>query len=425
MADKKTTDNDKMHGRSREVAKVVDQMSDVDFFDYRLIVRPSGMQELVYGHSGLRQGLQCVESLCEELRAGNYGAGHNLLLRSLETFEQSHQLIRRSLVDLGEYYNDHPNEVREINHGLTEMCDGCDCLVKALVALRHTRTGEALELSRRALTHLREAAHRVGSHLRDIRDCCPTNIEYQVMDIRDEDRQCDPALAGSKEAVVPTCHSPNCENPEHAHSEVTVEISKKSDAASELTAEELVATFARSNKEEDEVEEAMRLASVARTQTMDKLVADARAVKAAEQAKQAILLEERAAEARAAEVKAKDAATLEAKEKVKAKETQLKDAEGRAAEDKNEQDKKARASVSSKRPVLAKSAKSDESKNEYLKGSVDLENVSSLNVFSNGFSGVHSAKGNTVKVLSQEDDLAELTFDDTDLDYNKAAKKAL
>ncbi|MBC8000494.1 MAG: hypothetical protein IAF58_21260 [Leptolyngbya sp.] len=425
MADKKTTDNDKMHGRSREVAKVVDQMSDVDFFDYRLIVRPSGMQELVYGHSGLRQGLQCVESLCEELRAGNYGAGHGLLLRSLETFEQSHQLIRRSLVDLGEYYNDHPNEVREINHGLTEMCDGCDCLVKALVALRHTKTGEALELSRRALTHLREAAHRVGSHLRDIRDCCPTNIEYQVMDIRDEDRQCDPASAGSKEAVVPTCHSPSCENPEHAHSEVHVEISKKSDAASELTAEELVATFARSNKEEDEVEEAMRLASVARTQTMDKLVADARAVKAVELAKQAVILEERAAEARAAEAKAKDAAALEAKAKAKAKETQLKEAESRAVEDKKEEDKKARASVTSKRPVLAKSAQSDESKNEYLKGSVDLENVSSLNVFGNGFNGVHSSKGNTVKALSKEDDLGELTFDDADLDYNKAAKKAL
>lgn len=414
MANKKTTDNDKMHGRSREVAKVVNQMSDVDFFDYRLIVRPSGMQELVYGHSGLRQGLQCVESLCEELRAGNYGAGHGLLLRSLETFEQSHQLIRRSLIDLGEYYNDHPNEVREINHGLTEMCDGCDCLVKALVALRQTKTGEALELSRRALTHLREAAHRVGSHLRDIRDCCPTNVEYQVMDIRDEERQCDPALAGSKEPVSPTCHSPNCQNPEHSHIEGGIEVSKVEDTPKELTAEELAATFSRTNQEEQAVEEKLRLAAIARTETMDKLVADARAAKAAEQAKQA--KEQRAAEARLAAEK-EDAALAVAKA-----------AESKAAEIRAEEDKKARAAVSSntKRPALSKSSKSEDSKVEYLKGSVELGNVSALSVFGNGLGDAQrTAKNSSIKNLSNQEELAELTFDDADLDYNKAAKKAL
>ncbi|MCC6980773.1 MAG: hypothetical protein IT343_20805, partial [Candidatus Melainabacteria bacterium] len=177
---KKPSDDERIHGRSREVKHVVKQMSDVDFFDYRLVVRSSGIQELIEGHTSLRQGLLCVESLCEELRGGNYQLAHSHLLRSLQIFEQSHNQIRRALTDLGEYYDDHPIEVREINHGLTDMCDGCDCLVKALVALRQVKTGESLELGKRALTHLRESAHRIGSHLRDIKDCCPSNVEFEV-----------------------------------------------------------------------------------------------------------------------------------------------------------------------------------------------------------------------------------------------------
>ncbi len=202
-----SSDDDRMHGRSREVKHVVNQMSDVDFFDYRLVVRSSGIQELMAGHSGLRQGLLYVESLVEELRSGNYGVAHALLLRSLEVFENSYNQIRRALVELGEYYDDHPTEVREINHGLTEMCDGCDNLVKAMVALRQTKTGESLEMSRRALTHLRESAHRIGSHLRDIKDCCPSNIEFEVMDIRENETRAEGGIEGARPVEMTSCHS--------------------------------------------------------------------------------------------------------------------------------------------------------------------------------------------------------------------------
>ncbi len=80
----------------------------------------------------MRQGLIYVESLVEEMRSGNYGVAYSQLLRSLEVFENSYNQIRRALVELGEYYDDHPTEVREINHGLTDLCDGCDNLVKAM-----------------------------------------------------------------------------------------------------------------------------------------------------------------------------------------------------------------------------------------------------------------------------------------------------
>lgn len=330
MANKKEpSDEDRVHGRSREVKHVVNQMSDVDFFDYRLVVRSSGIQELMMGHTGLRQGLVYVESLVEETRAGNYAVAYAQLLRSLQIFEDSYNQIRRALVDLGEYYDDHPIEVREINHGLTEMCDGCDNLVKSVVALKQTKTGESLEMSKRALTHLREAAHRIGSHLRDIKDCCPSNIEFEVLDIRENEARIARQMEGAKPVEMQSCHSshgpgepcdqqPNAgkvergkpdaipvkveskrapaENPvslsnhdqetaqlaqqlkEHQVSLEKITESLESDPDSSIA--KTVAHFARSVDDESAMEDLMRKVSENRARTIDKLVADARAAKA-------------------------------------------------------------------------------------------------------------------------------------------------
>lgn len=330
MAKKKEpSDEDRVHGRSREVKHVVNQMSDVDFFDYRLVVRSSGIQELMMGHTGLRQGLVYVESLVEETRAGNYAVAYAQLLRSLQIFEDSYNQIRRALVDLGEYYDDHPIEVREINHGLTEMCDGCDNLVKSVVALKQTKTGESLELSKRALTHLREAAHRIGSHLRDIKDCCPSNIEFEVLDIRENEARIARQMEGAKPVQMQSCHSshgpgepcnqqPNAgkvegekpdalpvkieskrapaENPVSLsnHDEETAQLAqqlKEHQVSLEKITESLeadpdssiaktVARFARSVDDESAMEDLMRKVSENRARTIDKLVADARAAKA-------------------------------------------------------------------------------------------------------------------------------------------------
>lgn len=330
MANKKEpSEEDRVHGRSREVKHVVNQMSDVDFFDYRLVVRSSGIQELMMGHTGLRQGLVYVESLVEETRAGNYSVAYAQLLRSLQIFEDSYNQIRRALVDLGEYYDDHPIEVREINHGLTEMCDGCDSLVKSVVALKQTKTGESLEMSKRALTHLREAAHRIGSHLRDIKDCCPSNIEFEVLDIRENEARIAREMEGAKPVEMQSCHSSHgpgepCDHEPNAgkvekgkadskpvksegrrapeanpvslsnHDEETAQLAqqlKGNQVSLEKITESLeadpdssiaktVARFARSVDDESAMEDLMRKVSENRARTIDKLVADARAAKA-------------------------------------------------------------------------------------------------------------------------------------------------
>ncbi len=326
---KKPSDDDRVHGRSREVKHVVNQMSDVDFFDYRLVVRSSGIQELMMGHTGLRQGLVYVESLVEETRAGNYATAYGQLLRSLQIFEDSYNQIRRALVDLGEYYDDHPTEVREINYGLTEMCDGCDSLVKSVVALKQNKTGESLEMSKRALTHLREAAHRIGSHLRDIKDCCPSNIEFEVLDIRENEARIAREMEGAKPVEMQSCHSthgpgepcdqkPVLERNEseksdvipvkiegkkavaensaqlNNHDEETAQlaqqlkehqlslekIAESLDVDPSSTAGRVISHFSRGVDDESAMEELMRKVSENRARTIDKLVADARAAKA-------------------------------------------------------------------------------------------------------------------------------------------------
>jgi len=302
---KKPSEDDRIHGRSREVKHVVNQMSDVDFFDYRLVVRSSGIQELMMGHTGLRQGLVYVESLVEETRAGNYSVAYAQLLRSLQIFEESYNQIRRALVDLGEYYDDHPIEVREINYGLTEMCDGCDNLVKSVVALKQTKTGESLEMSKRALTHLREAAHRIGSHLRDIKDCCPSNIEFEVLDIRENEARIARELQGAKPVEMVSCHTthapgePCDQKPDNSavpsnHDEETAQlaqqlkehqvslekITQSLETEADTSIAKTVAHFARSMDDESAMEDLMRKVSENRARTIDKLVADARAAKA-------------------------------------------------------------------------------------------------------------------------------------------------
>lgn len=315
--DKKPSDDDRIHGRSREVKHVVNQMSDVDFFDYRLVVRSSGIQELMMGHTGLRQGLVYVESLVEETRAGNYSVAYAQLLRSLQIFEDSYNLIRHALVDLGEYYEDHPIEVREINYGLTEMCDGCDNLVKSVVALKQQKSGESLEMSKRALTHLREAAHRIGSHLRDIKDCCPSNIEFEVLDIRENEARIARSMQGAKPVEMQSCHSSHgpgelcdqkpvaekienkrspAENPVSLsnHDEETAQLAqhlKENQVSLDKIADSLESDassievrtgsrFSRGVDDESAMEELMRKVSENRARTIDKLVADARAAKA-------------------------------------------------------------------------------------------------------------------------------------------------
>jgi hypothetical protein len=488
---KKPSDDERIHGRSREVKHVVKQMSDVDFFDYRLVVRSSGIQELIEGHTSLRQGLLCVESLCEELRGGNYQLAHSHLLRSLQIFEQSHNQIRRALTDLGEYYDDHPIEVREINHGLTDMCDGCDCLVKSLVALRQVKTGESLELGKRALTHLRESAHRIGSHLRDIKDCCPSNVEFEVLDIRDQEARIGGGIEGARPVEMVSCHSTHgpgepCdqagpepvkndkqENKETKESEgqKTAEEPKAAEPAKEakdakdaievrelqqiqeMKAQQLedhhvpldqiaqaveamadpsavtsVPLISRGFDDESAMEELMRQVSLTRAQTIDRLVADARAAKAeaigssdhvplpGEQVPgmqpMGVKTGPMQAAANVVDVGAKLGAQKKVAEKISEK----------PADNVSE---KAPEKTAEKPTKAEKPEKSGKKKGGKVL-EIALEKAKETakkrpRKFTKSETKIPAAAKPEKK--KPEEDLSELTFDDADLDFNKAAKK--
>lgn len=418
-------------------------MSDVDFFDYRLVVRSSGIQELMMGHTGLRQGLVYVESLVEETRAGNYSVAYAQLLRSLQIFEESYNQIRRALVDLGEYYDDHPIEVREINYGLTEMCDGCDNLVKSVVALKQTKTGESLEMSKRALTHLREAAHRIGSHLRDIKDCCPSNIEFEVLDIRENEARIARELQGAKPVEIESCHSthapgepcdqkPNTGNSAEKtdavsdkpaskramaensavpsnHDEETAQlaqqlkehqvslekITQSLETEADTSIAKTVAHFARSMDDESAMEDLMRKVSENRARTIDKLVADARAAKAEAIANTLYvpMPGEEVPGMRPMNAKGEPSGTTKTSDGSEKTENSLQKAASRKAEKVLENALEKAKDTAKKRP--AKSSKSETRLPAAAK----------------------PAKG------KREEEVDELTFDDGDLDFNKAAKK--
>jgi len=422
---KKPTDDERIHGRSREVKHVVKQMSDVDFFDYRLVVRSSGIQELIEGHTSLRQGLVCVESLCEGLRGGNYQLAHTHLLRSLQIFEQSHNQIRRALTDLGEYYDDHPTEVREINHGLTEMCDGCDCLVKALVALRQIKTGESLELGRRALTHLRESAHRIGSHLRDIKDCCPSNVEFEVLDIRDEDARVTGSIEGAKPVEMVSCHSTHapgepCDQvAEQEVSEEQIEqlaqqiedkhvpldqVAQAVDAVADPNAVMQVPLISRGFDDESAMEELMRQVSLTRARTIDRLVADARAAKA-----EAIANTDRVP-VPGEEVPGMQPMNVKTGPMQAA--ANVVDVESKLGSAKAEKTEKSGGKSGGK-----KSGKVLENALEKAKETAKKR----PRKFTKSETRLPSASKPAKKKADEE--LVELTFDDTDLDFNKAGKK--
>jgi hypothetical protein len=476
-----------MHGRSREVKHVVSQMSDVDFFDYRLVVRSSGIQELMSGHSGLRQGLLYVESLVEELRAGNYGVAYSLLVRSLEVFEESYNQIRRALVELGEYYDDHPTEVREINHGLTEMCDGCDNLVKAMVSLRQTKTGESLEMSRRALTHLREAAHRIGSHLRDIKDCCPSNVEYEVMDIRENEVRAESGLEGARPVEMISCHSshapgepcdqkknddPNTDgdkknvdrrddlskrDPEVAR---LVEQLKDKHVPLDQIAESVTSTDAaevtqvpligRDLHDESAMEELMRKVSENRARTIDKLVADARAAKAEAIANTSYVpmpgepvpgmqpmgvktgpMQAAAnvvdVHAKLGKAKADAGGSGKGKSERAEKSDRAEKAEKSYASEKGDRAEKAgKRDASEKGDKAEKAGKSGKQSKKVLEKA--LEKAKEKAKRPPRKIGTKSETSSPAAVAPQEkskqdEDMNELTFDDSDLDFNKAGKK--
>lgn len=460
---KKPSDDDRMHGRSREVKHVVSQMSDVDFFDYRLVVRSSGIQELMAGHSGLRQGLLYVESLVEELRSGNYGVAFSLLVRSLEVFEESYNQIRRALVELGEYYDDHPTEVREINHGLTEMCDGCDNLVKAMVSLRQTKTGESLEMSRRALTHLREAAHRIGSHLRDIKDCCPSNVEFEVVDIRENEIRAESGLEGARPVEMVSCHSTHAlgEPCDQKKNDVQDKGAEKKDVDREIDlgkrdpevarlveqlqdkhvpldqiAESVTATdaaqvtevplIARDLHDESAVEELMRKVSENRHRTIDKLVADARAAKAEAIANtnyvplpgeqvpgmqpMGVKTGPMQAAANVVDVHAKlGKAKADAGGSAKGKSEKAEKTEKAEKPDKAE--KPVKTGKQSKK-VLENALEKAKEKAKRPPRKVGSKSETSL-----------PAGAALEKKSKQDEEVKELTFDDCDLDFNKAGKK--
>lgn len=469
---KKPSDDERIHGRSREVKHVVKQMSDVDFFDYRLVVRSSGIQELIEGHTSLRQGLLCVESLCEELRGGNYQLAHSHLLRSLQIFEQSHNQIRRALTDLGEYYDDHPIEVREINHGLTDMCDGCDCLVKALVALRQVKTGESLELGKRALTHLRESAHRIGSHLRDIKDCCPSNVEFEVLDIRDQEARTGGGIEGARPVEMVSCHSthgpgepcdqagpkpaaspqqdvsqsketakePAHESARESASKVAGKIEDKNgeadsaaiaaqlaqqledkhvpldqiaqavEALADPTSVTEVPLISRGFDDESAMEELMRQVSLTRAQTIDRLVADARAAKA---------------EA----IGSSDYVPLPGEEVPGMKPMSVKTGPMQAAANVVDVAAKLSAQKKSKADGQESAEKKPEKTSKKKSGKV-LENALEKaketakkrpRKFTKSETKIPAATKPEKKKPDEE--LSELTFDDADFDFNKAGKK--
>lgn len=455
---KKPSDEDKLHGRSREVKHVVSQMSDVDFFDYRLVVRTSGIADLNAGHSGLRQGLIYVESLVEEMRSGNYASAQTQLLRSLQVFEESYNLIRRALTDLGEYYNDHPTEVREINHGLTEMCDGCDCLVKALVSLRQVKIGESIELSRRALTHLREAAHRIGSHLRDIKDCCPSNVEFEVMDIRDDENRVQ--VAGMVPVDIAPCqknHAPGepCDRPhnqsnngstsEDRKAEIEPAISrdvklpaapvpKMDDATAELVQQvqdkhvpldqvaeavqasdpsdvQQVPLISRDLSDESAMEDLMKHVSENRAKTIDKLVADARAAKAEAIGGSGHVPVPGEQVPGMQPMSVKTGPMQAAAQVVDITIKPANDMKDKAAERAEKVDKKSEKSGKKSEKGLQKAlekAKETTSKRPPRKASKSETSMPAL------------PKPEKKK---KDEDLSELTFDDSDFDFNKAGKK--
>lgn len=465
---KKPSDDDRMHGRSREVKHVVNQMSDVDFFDYRLVVRSSGIQELMAGHSNLRQGLIYVESLVEEMRSGNYGVAYSQLLRSLEVFENSYNQIRRALVELGEYYDDHPTEVREINHGLTDLCDGCDNLVKAMVSLRQTKTGESLELSRRALTHLREAAHRIGSHLRDIKDCCPSNIEYEVMDIRENEIRAESGLEGARPVEMPSCHSTHAagepcdqkqsdvrldttskndqhKNDELNHEQVVAQLVEKLEdkhvplnqigetvSAADPTLLETVPMIARDFQDESAMEELMRQVSENRAKTIDRLVSDARAAKAeaiantnrvpvpGEQVPGMQPMGLRTGPMLAA-ANVVDVQSKLNKKKLPDKSEKLDKQERPESLDKSEKVEK--SEHSDKTEKAEKSGKhSKKNLEKALEKAKEKANRPARKEGSKGETSLPAA-AEPEKRIKKGEDLNELTFDDSDLDFNKAGKK--
>lgn len=448
---KKPSDDERIHGRSREVKHVVKQMSDVDFFDYRLVVRSSGIQELIEGHTSLRQGLLCVESLCEELRGGNYQLAHSHLLRSLQIFEQSHNQIRRALTDLGEYYDDHPIEVREINHGLTDMCDGCDCLVKALVALRQVKTGESLELGKRALTHLRESAHRIGSHLRDIKDCCPSNVEFEVLDIRDQEARTVGGIEGAKPVEMVSCHSTHgpgepCDQSDRSDSSEASDSSNSSDTAApanekqeivkqledkhvpldqiaraveaiaDPTAVTQVPLISRGFDDESAMEELMRQVSLTRAQTIDRLVADARAAKAEAigNSDRVPLPGEAVPGMQPMNVKTGPMQAAANVVDVQSKMTSQKKAK---ADGQAEKTAKAEKSEKANKSSGKKSGKVLEKALEKAKETAKKR----PRKFTKSETRLPAAPKSEKK--QPEEDLSELTFDDADFDFNKAAKK--
>ncbi len=454
---KKPSEDDRIHGRSREVKHVVNQMSDVDFFDYRLVVRSSGIQELLAGHTGLRQGLVYVESLVEELRAGNYGVAHSQLLRSLEIFEASYNQIRRALVDLGEYYDDHPVEVREINHGLTDMCDGCDNLVKSLVALRQTKTGEALETSRRGLTHLREAAHRIGSHLRDIKDCCPSNVEFEVLDIRANEERIARAMEGARPVEIASCHSTHGpgEPCDQKPTEIPVKIDRHRvsaqnplamgnyDEETAQLAQQLedkhvplnqiaaavdadpnpsdltdVPQIARDLNEEEAMEELMRKVSENRARTIDKLVADARAAKAEAIANTEYVPVpgEEVPGMRSMEVKKGPvqvaANVVDADSKLSKGKTDSVAGAAKKADKSDKAEKSTKPARANKKVLEKALEKAKEKKEKRPPRKVGSKSETGL-----------PAVTQPEKKKKKEELLDELTFDDADLDFNKAAKQ--
>jgi hypothetical protein len=482
---KKPSDDDRMHGRSREVKHVVNQMSDVDFFDYRLVVRSSGIQELMAGHSNLRQGLIYVESLVEEMRSGNYGVAYSQLLRSLEVFENSYNQIRRALVELGEYYDDHPTEVREINHGLTDLCDGCDNLVKAMVSLRQTKTGESLELSRRALTHLREAAHRIGSHLRDIKDCCPSNIEYEVMDIRENEIRAESGLEGARPVEMPSCHATHgpgepCDqkapvdrsqtdgkkgdkriDEELEHEQVVAHLVEKLEdkhvplnqiAETVTTTDpaqiEAVPMLARDFQDESAMEDLMRHVSENRARTIDRLVSDARAAKAEAIANtdhvpmpgeqvpgmqpMGVKTGPMQAAANVVDVQSKigkskndtndslkgksekseKAEKSEKSEKLEKKSEKVEKAEKVEKVEKVDKFEKQSKSGKHTKIVLENALEKAKEKAKRPPGKIGSKSETSL-----------PATVASEKKTKKDEDLNELTFDDSDLDFNKAGKK--
>ena len=456
--EKKPSEDDRVHGRSREVKHVVNQMSDVDFFDYRLVVRSSGIQELLAGHTGLRQGLVYVESLVEELRSGNYGVAHSQLLRSLQIFEDSYNQIRRALVDLGEYYDDHPVEVREINHGLTDLCDGCDNLVKSLVALRQTKTGEALETSRRGLTHLREAAHRIGSHLRDIKDCCPSNVEFEVLDIRANEERIARAMEGAKPVQMVSCHSTHgpgepCDQKANeiparridSHKlsvETPVAMSNYDEETAQLAQQlkdkhvpldkiaeavdadpnpsELsnVPQIARDLNDETAMEELMRKVSENRARTIDKLVSDARAAKAE------AISNTNYVPVPGEEVPGMQPMNVNNTKPAKGKTSTAAGAKSNKSEKAERSDKPDKTDKSDKADKAAKSGKGNKKVLEKAleKAKEKKEKRPPSKMGSKSETGMPAVIPPERK-KKKEELLEELTFDDGDLDFNRAAKK--